>query len=309
MNTVPIFCPGRCNSAWRAAERRYETTGVDHNLEPRNGQPVWCPPCTTAIRAALADMPDLTGKLRNEIESGVSAAMTEYVSGSKNRPIHDHEAESLLLDEFGRWIIDWEDTVRAELQLADRRVASESADAIKASCGFLLPHLDWHLAGRARLEYGDIAGADIAADFGTELLGYYRSAQRLTGSQDPDPVRCVGVPCPICDRYSLEEEVEDEAGRRQWITRFRYGPDGEVLNFLRPRPDKITERAIVPTQGATTGYVRCCRCRPTFRMSPDEYKQWTQMIAAHEKTRALATRERLAEIFGGSVPVQYRAVR
>lgn len=308
MNNVPTPCPGRCNSAWRAAENRYDKTGIDHNLEPTDGQPVWCPPCTTALRAAVSDMPDLAGRLREEIESGVSAAMTEYVSGSKNRPIHDHEAESLLLDEFARWIADWEDTIRAEHQLADRRTITDPAAAIEASCTFLLPHLDWHLAGRAQLEYGDVTGADIAANFGRELIGYYRSAQRLTGTQDPDPVRCVGVLCPICDRKSLEEEVEDEPSRRQWITRFRYGADGEALTFLRPRPDKITERVIVPVRGATTGYIRCCRCRPTFRMSPDEYQQWTQMLAAHEQTRALATRERLAEIFGGSVPVQYRAV-
>src|SRR5579863_9956528 len=80
-------CPGSCNAAYRAAEARYQDGGPDHDLEPRPGKPVWCPACTIEIRAALADWTDLAARLREEIESGVCAALTEYVSGSKNRPV------------------------------------------------------------------------------------------------------------------------------------------------------------------------------------------------------------------------------
>lgn len=310
MNDVPsiIWCPGRCNSAWRAAERRYETTGIDHDLEPYEGQPVWCAPCTTAIRTALADWPDLAARLVEEVESGVSAALVEYVSGSKNRPVHDHEAASFLLDEFAEWVGQWEATIRCELHLAARRAASNPRTAIRNATAFLLPHLDWHLAP-AHDRFNDVPADEVIAEFGLDLLRYHQRAQTLTGMQDPEPVRVVGVPCPICDYKALEHEVEAEPGRRQQVTRFRYGANGEVLNHLRPRPDKLTEQAVAPMQGAATGYIRCRKCRPTFRMSPEEYAKWTRMLAAGEQVRALATPEKLAEVFGGSVPAQYRAVR
>lgn len=310
MNDIPtlLACPGKCNAGWRAAERRYETTGTDHDLEPYEGQPVWCPPCTTAIRAAIADLPDLADRLREEIESGVSAAMTEYVSGSKNRPVHDHEAASFLLDEIAEWIGQWEATIRCELRLAARKPAGDPRIVIGNASRLLLPHLDWHLNPAAD-RFNDLPAAEVIEEFGLDALRYHRRAQAITGMQDPEPVRVVGVPCPICDYKALEHELETEDGRRQQVTKFVYGANGEVLNHLRPRPDKLTGQAVVPMQGAVTGYIRCRRCRPAFRMSQDEYEKWTKLLAAGEQVRSLATPEKLAEIFGGSVPVQYRAVR
>jgi hypothetical protein len=303
---TPSPCPGRCNSAWRSAEHRYETTGVDHDLEPREGQPVWCPPCTTSIRAAIADWPDLAARLVEEVESGVSAAMSEYVSGSKNRPVHDHEAASFLLDEYAEWISQWEATIRCELRLAARRPTSDRRTAISNATAFLLPQLDRHLAPAAG-RFHDLAATEVIEEFGQDALRYHRRAQHLTASQESEPVRVAGVPCPICDHKALEHEVETETGRQQRITRYRYGADGEVLNHLRPRPDKITERAMMPMEGAATGYIRCRKCKPTFRMAPDEYHAWTRLLAAGDEVRALATHDKLVEIFGGSVPAQYRA--
>lgn len=310
MNDVPTpaICPGKCNAAWRAAERRYETTGVDHGLEARDGQPVWCPPCTTTIRGALADWPDLAARLVEEVESGVSAAMAEYVSGSKNRPVHDHEAASFLLDEFAEWAGQWEATIRCELHLAARKPAGDPRTAIGNAAAFLLPHLDWHLHPAAD-RFNDLPAAEVIEEFGLDALRYHRRAQHLTGMQDPEPVRVVGVPCPICDWKALEHEVETEEGRHRRVTRFRYGPDGDVLTHLRPRPDKLTVQTVAPMQGAVTGYIRCRKCKPTFRMSPDEYEKWTKLLAAGPQVRALATQGKLAEIFGGSVPAQYRAKR
>jgi len=304
----PSPCPGRCNAGWYAAENRYYETGIDHDLTYREGQPVWCPPCTTLIRAALADWPDLAARLVEEVESGVSAALVEYVSGSKNRPVHDHEAASFLLDEFAEWVGRWEVAIRCELHLADQRPTSDLRIAIGNATRFLLPHLDWHLAP-ARDRFSDLPADEVVAGFGLDLLRYHRQAQVLTGMQEPEPVRVAGVPCPICDQKALEHEIEAETGRRQQVTKFVYGADGEVRNHMRPRPDKLTERTVVPMQGAATGYVRCRKCQPTFRMSLDELQKWTRMLVAGEQVRALATPEKLAEVFGGSVPTQYRAVR
>jgi DNA-directed RNA polymerase subunit RPC12/RpoP len=317
VNTVPIPCAGRCNSAWRAAERRYETTGIDHDLEPRDGQPVWCPPCTTAIRSALADMPALAAALREEIESGVSAAMAEFVSGSKNRPVHDHEAASFLLDEFTEWVGEWEDTVRKELGLNPRRLTINRLIAVAGAAEVLLSHLDWHLGGRCaagwdHLHTPDWTGADVATDFGLDMLRYHRRAQCLTASQDPEPVRIVGVECPNCGHKALEYEVESESNRMMKGSRYRYGSDGDVLvdrDKSTQRPVKVTEAVTVPARGAVTGYIRCRKCRPTFTMTHKQLDQWMKILAAGREARERATPELLAEIFGGTVPRQYQAMQ
>ncbi len=296
-------CPGPCNAAHRAAETRYEKTGLDHELEPRPGQPVWCPPCVTLIRGALADWPALADRLTEEIESGVSAALAEYVSGSKNRPIHEHEAPSLLLDEFAEWAGSWEDTVRADLGLRGRKRAGNPGGVIRSAVGILSANLEWHL-GRWPVEQHF-----VAEEFGCQLLAYHRRAQLLTGTQDAEPVRVIGVPCPMCDRKTLEHEVESNASRRAPATRYRYGQDGEVLSPYRPlgagHAAKLTEAAVTPLEGAATGYVKCRHCKPAFRMTAEEYHRWTRMLAAGERVRALATKEKLAEVFGSSVPAQY----
>lgn len=301
-------CPGRCNAAYRAAERRYNASGTDHDFEPHEGTPVWCAPCTTAIRSAIAEWPDLARRLVEEVESGVSAGMSEYVSGSKNRPVHDHEAASFLLDEYAEWAGGWEATIRAERRLAARTAPADPCLAIDNAAAFLLAHLDWQLAGRTAEHQYDVPAADIIEEFGTDLLSFHRRAQLLTGTQDVEPVRIAGVPCPICDFKALEREVETEPGRTQRTTRFQYDEDGDVRNHHRPIPAKLTATAIAPMQGAVTGYIRCRKCRPTFRLSPDEYTVWTKLLAASERTRSLATREKLAAIFGNSVPTQYKAL-
>ncbi len=238
--------------------------------------------------------------------------MAEYVSGSKNRPIHDHEAASFLLDEFAEWITSWEDTIRGELELANRRPLTSPIAAVVLACEFLLPHLDWHLGGRARHTYSDTTGADIATDFGLDVLRYHRRAQTLTGTQDAVPVRIAGVPCPMCDYKALEYEVEGDTARRIRTHRYLYGNDGEVRTGRDSHsklPTKLTENVTVSARGSVLGYIRCRRCRPVFRMAPEEYHAWTRLLAAGEKVRTLATQDKLAEIFGGSVPIEYRAKR
>lgn len=342
MNNVPspAICPGRCNAGWRAAEQRYLNTGVDHDLEPREGNPVWCAPCTTAIRAALAELPQLAIALREEIESGISAALSEFVSGSKNRPVHDHEAASFLLDEITEWIGEWEDTVRRELGLAEREYTVNRLITIGGAVALLLPHLDWHLGGRCGPEWEhlyaeDVTGADISYDFGSDALRYHRQAQILTGNQDPEPVRIAGVECPGCGYKALEHEIEPASARKMAVSRYRLDGGGDPLIGRvdadgRPvaippavdedgekdrkklldltRPVKLTETFTIPKQGVVTGYVRCHRCRPELRMTRDQLDQWMKMLAADKETRQRATPELLAEIFGGSVPQQYRAL-
>jgi hypothetical protein len=298
-----LHCPGKCNAAYRAAEARYQDGGADHDLEPRPGQPVWCAPCVTEVRGALTDWQDLAVRLQEEVESGVSAAMAEYVSGSKNRPVHDHEAASFLLDEAAEWLGSWEDTLRADLDLGRRKRAATAVGVIRAATGILSANLEWHLAGRPREQYF------VAEEFGLDLLRYHRRAQLLTGTQDVEPVRVIGVPCPMCDRKALEHELEASASRRAPLRRYRRGEDDEPLSPYRPLGPgggaKLTETAVTALEGAATGYVKCRHCKPAFRMTGEEYTRWTKLLAAGDAVRALATREKLAEVFGNSVPAQY----
>lgn len=300
-------CPGKCNAGYRAAEARYQDGGPDHDIEPRPGNPVWCPACVIEIRTALTDWPDLARRLREEVESGVSAALTEYVSGSKERPVHDHQAASFLLDEFAEWITAWEDTIRRERDLPERRNPSpDPVKTITASAAFLPAHLDWHLGAR---DTGDEDQRTIVEDFGLDLLAYHRRAQHLTGTQDSEPVRAIGVPCPMCDRKTLEFEIEGNASRNAPLRRYRYGDDGDALTPHRPlgpgHAGKLTETAVTPLEGAVTGYVKCRHCKPVFRMTADEFTRWTKLLAAGAQVRALATPQKLAEVFGSSVPAQY----
>lgn len=305
----PDPCPGRCNSAYRAAEQRRTDKGVEHDLEPWPGEPVWCPPCATAIRGALADWPALARALQDEIDAGATAALTECVSGSKNRPIHDHEAESLLLDEFSEWVGSWEDTIRAQRALNPRDTTDLHRNPLRiitAAAAVLPAHLDWHLSQRPEEEW------DLARDFGLDLLAYHRRAQALTATAEPEPERIIGVPCPRCGYKALAWEVEDSPSRRQAVRRHIVGGDGEPLTVHRPlgpgAQSKATETVQVLAKGSVTGYVKCRRCKPAFHMTPDEYRQWTQMSAADPAVRAAFTAELLAEVFGGTVPPQYAKI-
>jgi hypothetical protein len=259
----------------------------------------------------------------------VKTRIGEYVSGSKERPIHEHEAPSLLLDEMAEWLPEWAATVAGERGLAERPGARRNSDPIEQiadACRFLMPHLDWHLAERSVEEH------EVARDFGRYLLKNTRRARALTGTQEAEPVRVIGVPCPHCDRKALEHEIEESATRRGAVTRYVYGDDGEVLVAKRPAeadeaellrirppkghkpdepfkptvPERATERTAATMEGAITGYIRCRRCKPTFSMTMDDYHRWTRMLAAGEQVRAMATADKLREVFGNSIPAQYR---
>lgn len=322
-------CPGKCNAAYRAAESRVHLHGGVHDYEPWPGQPVWCPPCATEIRGALDDWPDLAGRLREEIGSGVKVRLGEHVSGSKSRPIHEHEAPSLLLDEMAEWLPEWAATIARDRGLPERTGHRPNADPIAQitdACRFLLIHLDWHLAQRPEDE------RELTEGFGLELLAATRKARALTGTQEPEPIRVIGVPCPHCDRKALEYEIEDSATRKGRVEKYVYGNDGDVQIHHRPTdetetallrirppkghkpgdpfeptvPERQREIGAAPMQGANTGYIKCRRCKPTFRMTLEDYHRWTRLLAAGEQVRAMATGDKLREIFGSTIPAQYR---
>lgn len=224
--TTGTPCPGFCNSAHRAAEKRYQDGGPEHDrLEPRPGEPVWCPPCVTSIRGALADTPELAVRLHLEINAGTSSALDEHVSGSRERAIHEHQAAVFALEELAGFLADWEDTVRDQLGLAPRRTLTAGhLKAVEATARFLPRHLAWLLAEHPAREASE--------GFGLDLLALHRKAQILTRAQDVEPARCVGVACPYCDRKALEHEVDALGMATGYIKCRRCRP------ILRMNPDE-----------------------------------------------------------------------
>lgn len=205
-------CPGTCNAAYRAAEQRRDTKGTTHTLTPRAGDPVWCRPCTTAIRGALADMPDLAVLLHLQVRFA-TAEDGEYVSGSKERALYPGDAYALAIEEIATFLSDWEDTVRRDRDLpAQRPPGQRPGTVITNACMFLPRHLDWLLAEHPE--------RDASEGFGTDLLTLHRRAQGMTKSAEVRPQCCDGVKCPVCDLSALEWEV-DASGRATGDVRCR----------------------------------------------------------------------------------------
>lgn len=317
---APPDCPGRCNAPYRAAEDRRTKQGIEHELEPRVGDPLWCKPCTTSLRGDLTDWPGLAPQLADEVASGVRAAGGEYVSGSKNAPVHQHEAPSFLLDEAARFLTDWAAVIARDRRLAPREAhpGRDTFAAIETACTFLRIHLDWHLAARPAAEHW------AAAEFGLELAALTRRARALTGTVEPEPERIIGIPCPNCDRKALERELEDRENLRASVRRYLYDETGEVQVRARPAtdeeagayrlrppagwhpplrfdpelPERATAKGSAYTLGAATGYIRCRRCLPAFRLTPAEYDRWCRMLEHDARVRGLDVEVKLARVLG-----------
>lgn len=198
-------CPGRCNTAWRAAENRLAESGTPHTLAARPGFPIWCPPCNTSIRGALGDMPELAVRLHLEVESGISATNDERVSGSRERALHQHQGAAFALEDIAGVLEDWEDAVRDQRNLAPRSTATAGQPkTVELAVRFLGRHLAWLLA--------DHPDREASEEFGLEVLALHRKAQAMTRTGDVRPERCHGVSCPNCDLFALEWEVDKDTG-------------------------------------------------------------------------------------------------
>lgn len=199
-------CPGKCNASWRAAEKRRADNGKEHPLQPRPGEPTWCPPCTTAIRGALQDMPALAVHLQLEADSGIKETpLGESVSGSHERALHEHQAAVFMIEELAGYLGDWEDTVRSARGLASQRNTDITHTlTVDRSARFLRQHLTWLIA--------EHPATDVREGFGLDTLAIHRRVQRLVHAEDVEPERCYGVACPYCDYKSLEHEL-DEIGK------------------------------------------------------------------------------------------------
>lgn len=198
MNNVPLACPGPCSSAWRRAEADRLTKGVQHDLTPRAGDPVWCGPCARHLHTELGALPHLAARLLLEMENATSSG-GEHVSGSRERPIHSREKYSFAIDDIDGVLDDWATAVWEERHLTAQRPARQGP-RISASTALLVTHFEWLIAEHPNPEASEL--------FGLEVRRVHRHATTLTHTSDVRPERCDGVICPRCDVMSLEHELD-----------------------------------------------------------------------------------------------------
>lgn len=196
---LPDPCPGPCSAHWRQAEAQRLSKGTPHDLTPRAGQPVWCQPCAVRLRSQTAAFPDLASRLQLEIENGSSVSIV-HVSGSRERPIHQHQAAAFLIDDIAGVLTDWATVVREDRGLATARPGRPRGTVITDDTRLLLRHLDW-LIGEHPVREASVA-------FGEEVGRIHRRASKLTKTDDVRPERLDGIPCSRCDLKTLERELD-----------------------------------------------------------------------------------------------------
>lgn len=173
--TEPDICPGPCNRAWEAAERRQHETGEPHNLQPAHGQPLWCHECRDTIENMLRDLyreaanVPRSGRLNTpKSDTGIKLGPDIHASPS---PAHDFH------DELDRWVTTYA-----------RATANQLGQTPKThSLGYLITNLSYILSR-------DPAG--IA--FGMAVYNWHRRIINAAGG--PPLVHRIPGTCPHCNR-------------------------------------------------------------------------------------------------------------
>lgn len=169
------ICPGSCNRAWEAAEKRQHETGEEHNLHPVAGQPLWCADCRDTIENMLRDLYRNAAKVPRsgrlytpKAETGIKLGPDIHASLS---PAHDFH------DELTRWV-----TIYA------RATANQLGQSPKRpGLGYLITNLSFILSR-------DPAG--IA--FGMAVFNWHRRIINAAGG--PRLIHKIPGNCPQCDK-------------------------------------------------------------------------------------------------------------
>lgn len=257
--SVPLRkpCPGRCNDPWRAAEAVRLQDAVPHDLVPIDGEPVWCTACRNKLYYALLGMPYLTVLVQLEV-ANATPAEAERVSGTGDKPLHDREAYTLLIDTVWSTLTGYEDQVRYERSFSPRPVAVRRGRALQDAAAFLTRQVDWFLTDRP----DDDEGPDpetgrhtetSARGFADRIAGLERRLQRATHQDERHPERRPTIPCPSpdCDLMALEYELDWEK--------------------------------------KATGLTRCRACGA--RHTPEQMTRWLSLLAHHGRRWPAEVRE------------------
>ncbi|MFE6305015.1 hypothetical protein [Nocardiopsis sp. NPDC057823] len=212
------LCEGPCNRAWRRArdEHAYAleafkgaladwegaapATRGDRpdppaapTIAPVPGDPVWCPRCTGAIRAALADLDNLAALLAATADGHRGQGDDrDRVTASAEAPSPSPIAD--VLDQLYGYLSTIEGQWRQARDYGSRPARSRGAGALTTVIAWLGRHLD------------DILADPGSTGFGTSVLKWQRLLQRMTKTQPERRRRA--APCPRCDRRTLIYEED-----------------------------------------------------------------------------------------------------
>lgn len=207
-------CPGRCNDAWRAAELVRVQDAAPHDLVPIDGAPVWCTACRNRLFYALLAMPYLTVLVQLEV-ANATPAEAERVSGTGDKPLHDREAYTLLIDTVWSTLTLYEDQIRRERAFSPRPAAVRRGRALQDAAVFLGRQVDWFLTDRPDDDQGPDPETGrhtetSARGFSDRIVGLERRLLHATRRDERRPERRPAIPCPDCDLMALEYELDFE---------------------------------------------------------------------------------------------------
>lgn len=206
-------CPGSCNSRYRKARALYQAELTQYHalllkvedpamagdppkppdIQPWQGEPVWCPRCQAAIRRQLAELDDLAAMVA-ALPPGIRPAVSgtrEHVKVSGSREQASPSGTTDDLDEFASWLRSWESAYRDTDPLARR---GWLATEITTGVSQLLFHFD-----------AMIANGDYARDYGDEVKGWHRGLTARAHAASAS--KHVKKPCPRCSQYTLWEDL------------------------------------------------------------------------------------------------------
>lgn len=192
-------CPGRHNDAAREAGKL-----------PAAGEPVWCRVCTDAVRSALRYLPLAAKALEAELLEATDVA-PERVSGTRSRPLHEHQAQAILIDEIRDTLAQLEDLVREWRHLSARkRKGVTTHTSIARSSAFLTAHLQWITTSAPDADDPDEYA--LVRWFIERIRSLDVRAMHLTHQDEAKPEECIGVPCNRCDMRSTLVHALDRSG-------------------------------------------------------------------------------------------------
>ena len=215
-------CPGSCNSHYRRVTALYQAARAAYDdqvsrlqegepvpdppeppdVQPREGEPVWCSRCQAVVHRSLAEIDDLAAQLAH-IPPGVRPASDTRREAVKVTVSQGHPSPSPavdVLDELQRWLTTWEADYRHFRGWPSAPQRGVLSTVVTASCAWLGEHLTERPAGLLAWPH--------AEDFGSQVLRWHRELRARAHAASF--ARHVKRPCPSCRRYTLWERVGDD---------------------------------------------------------------------------------------------------
>lgn len=165
-----------------------------------------CHRCSSRVRSALAELPDLSLEAGNFIAPGRSGAgtATERSIGVNVTALDFHIGTEAI-----RLLHSWESVIRQERQLTPPALISPVGDDLLSTVTFHLAHLDWSLS------------RPWAVDFADEVLRLHARGRSAT-RQFTEQVRRIPCPSDDCKKFividveNLHQEVACHGCKQRW---------------------------------------------------------------------------------------------